>query len=675
MLPIYLSALALCLPQPATVGELPTTYAATIEDLAGPVDCAWDQSGDLIILERDAHRLRRLTPGGSSLETVALHGERGSGPGQLLFPQGLGLGPDGSIWVADTGNRRVVQFSPAGVFMGAINGSDEAGGHFLRPVDVAVRGGRVAVADAGAHGVFRFECEPDVAPGATSTPGATRTTGATDATPAAHNLRSLSMLGGHGSGEHDLLSPSGMAFDSIGDLVISDTENHRLLVFDRHGALLRDWGDWGWFPGLFSTPLGIAVLPGRGAGGPDAPEGNLLFVADQENHRIQVFNGAGEQRHRFGLHALKPGQGAGHLHYPCAVAIASDGARLAICEPLDDRVQLFRRARPGDAPPPKISDWQANSASAHFGTHLAAGGNLLAVVEPETHSILIYEDSWREPRKVTTIGGFGAPWGQFRRPGGLDWNPATRTLVVADRGNLRLQLFRLGSVDEEEPAYDARLARFVTGLDLSNFNRQRDESPNSAQPRLLEAGPLTWDEQDRLVMLDPLTANLFCFDEQMTIHYARETTLGAPRDLAMAGDGQTVLITDAALPGVAAISPTGQQTLLIDGAAGLIEPHGICVDEKGRIFVVDAAAHAIFRFQADGTPDGRWGGRGLGRMEFNRPRGITLAGGDRLVINDHGNHRLMTVSTDGEYLGIFGPRLYTHAARYPGITPANGAQR
>ncbi len=647
----------------AVTGDLPTTFDLTITDLRGPVDCAWTADGELIVLERDGHRLQRLAVGVKARKTRATWGERGAGPGQLLFPEGLGLGPDGSIWVADTGNRRVVQFSPEGIFLGALDGSGAAGGPFLRPVDVAVRAGRLAVADAGAHRIHRFECDPGAAPAAAPGPG---------------NLAPIPSLGSHGGGENELLSPAGVAFDGGGNLIVSDTENHRLRLFDEHGILLKGWGDWGWFPGLFSTPLGLATAAGRGpldADNADIPDRELIFVADQENHRIQVFNGAGELRHRFGLHALKPGQGAGHLHYPQAVAVSPDGSRLALCEPLDDRLQIFRRARPGDPPPPQTPDWQANSASAHFGTRLAAGGNLLAVIEPETHSILAYEDSWREPRKVTTLGGFGAPWGQFRRPAGLNYNPVTHTLAVSDRGNRRLQLFRLDEVDAESPAYDARLARFVNGLDFERLGSADHRLLRQAQAHLIEPGPLAQNAAGELLMLDLLTGALLRFDEQLTPLGLLQASLRLPRDLAVAGDGKTVLITDAALPGVVAISPAGTQTLLIDGAAGLLEPHGICVDGQGRIFVVDAGAHALFRFLSDGTPDGSWGTRGLGRLEFNRPRGVTLDGSGRLVINDHGNHRLMTVSTSGEYIGIFGPRLYTHAARYPGITPENGAQR
>jgi sugar lactone lactonase YvrE len=591
------------------------------------------------VLERDAHRVRRLTADGT---TVRTWGGRGSGDGELLFPQGLGLAPDGCVWVADTGNRRVVRFSGDGEFLSSFDGSGTEQGPFLRPVDVAIRAGRVAVADTGHHGVLRFNDE----------------------------LEPLFMLGGHGTEECRLMSPSGVAYDHQGNLVVADTENHRVRVYDREGVLVTGWGDWGWYPGLFSTPVSVAVRDG------------LVFVADQENHRVQVFDGKGELVHRWGLHALKPGQGEGHLHYPSAVAISCDGSYAAVAEPLDDRVQIFRRARSGDAPPPKVPDWRANSASAHFGTQLAAGGNLLAVIEPETHSLLIYEDTWLEPRQVTILGGFGSPWGQFRRPAGIDWDPATSTLTVSDRGNRRLQLFRICDVDRVSPDYDPRLGRFLTGVDLEQLDEMMSRGSHTSgksRDRVLEPGPILRNREGDLILLDPVVRNLLFFNSKLELLGQLRTSLRDPRDLAMAGDGETILATDAAIPGVVALGRENPGTLLVGPGGGvrtgLIEPHGICVDGKGRIWVVDTGAHALFRFRADGTPDGRWGRRGIGRMEFNKPRGVTLDGQGRLVVVDHGNHRLMTVSDEGEYVGVFGPRLYTYAARYPDAKPANGADR
>jgi len=76
---------------------------------------------------------------------------------------------------------------------------------------------------------------------------------------------------------HTALSPAG-------DLYISDGYgNARIHKFDPAGRLLFSWGEPGTDPGQFNIPHNICC---------DA-EG-WVYVADRENHRIQVFDGNGK---------------------------------------------------------------------------------------------------------------------------------------------------------------------------------------------------------------------------------------------------------------------------------------------------------------------------------------------------------------------------------------------
>jgi DNA-binding beta-propeller fold protein YncE len=73
-----------------------------------------------------------------------------------------------------------------------------------------------------------------------------------------------------------------------GDIYIADGYgNHRVVVFDKTGRYLRQWGSTGTGPGQFGA---------TGGGHPHcvvfSPEG-LLYVCDRPNHRIQVFDKMG----------------------------------------------------------------------------------------------------------------------------------------------------------------------------------------------------------------------------------------------------------------------------------------------------------------------------------------------------------------------------------------------
>jgi DNA-binding beta-propeller fold protein YncE len=76
---------------------------------------------------------------------------------------------------------------------------------------------------------------------------------------------------------HTALSPQG-------DLYVSDGYgNSRVHTYAPNGTLLRSWGEPGTDPGQFNIPHNICC---------DAD--GWVYVADRENHRVQVFDGNGK---------------------------------------------------------------------------------------------------------------------------------------------------------------------------------------------------------------------------------------------------------------------------------------------------------------------------------------------------------------------------------------------
>jgi uncharacterized protein (TIGR03437 family) len=104
-----------CSPLAAEVGALLT-------DLCTPEGLVFDAGGNLIIAERDAHRIRRLRFDTGIIETVAgsRSGEAGfGGDGALALqallyePRGLAIDPAGNIYIADGRNHRIRVLSGA----------------------------------------------------------------------------------------------------------------------------------------------------------------------------------------------------------------------------------------------------------------------------------------------------------------------------------------------------------------------------------------------------------------------------------------------------------------------------------------------------------------------------------------------------------------------------------
>ncbi len=163
------------------------------------------------------------------------------------------------------------------------------------------------------------------------------------------------------------------------------------------------WGDYGFFPGLFASPRGIAVHQG------------LLLVAEAFSHRVQAFDLDGSFLYQWGLHAVVPREGEGKIHYPQGVAVAPDGSFVAVVEPFEDRCQLFGPLGGQDESAP-VSP-APSSAVSHFGPQLDVSGRWLAVHEPEQGSLSIFDLSHEVPILVSTVGEPGRRVGQLSRRG------------------------------------------------------------------------------------------------------------------------------------------------------------------------------------------------------------------------------------------------------------------
>jgi DNA-binding beta-propeller fold protein YncE len=148
-------------------------------------------------------------------EVVRKIGSLGTEPGQLRLPTNLALGPDGNLYVTDTGNFRVQKLSPDGAVLGTFGAAGDGPGMFTRPKGIAVdAAGRIYVADAAFENVQVFDPE----------------------------FRLLLVLGGPGSGPGDLALPAGVAVTATVPAIYRDLADprfdaqHLVLVVSQYGA-------------------------------------------------------------------------------------------------------------------------------------------------------------------------------------------------------------------------------------------------------------------------------------------------------------------------------------------------------------------------------------------------------------------------------------------------------
>lgn len=208
---------------------------------------------------------------------------------QLKSPQGLiRVGPD-AVWIADTFHNRLIRWHPERGEAHPLGRLGKGRGEFINPTDAAWVGDRVWVVDSlnsrlhefsragtwlGLKNVGGLEYPRSIT--YCSEAGlavSEQILGRIRVLDAAGEIRwEVERAGGHVS------QPAWIRWHE-GELYVADVGRHQVLVFSRAGKLVRSWGHLGLEAGGLNHPYALSII-----------EGSLCAVADAGNHRIQFYS-------------------------------------------------------------------------------------------------------------------------------------------------------------------------------------------------------------------------------------------------------------------------------------------------------------------------------------------------------------------------------------------------
>ena len=226
-------------------------------------------------------------------------------------------------------------------------------------------------------------------------------------------------FGKKGSGEGMLNNPMGVAVTVKDEVAVADNQNHRVQVFDGDGTFLRSFGHTGKNAGEFENPTGIAIDKDR-----------KILVSECFNHRVQIFSWEGRHLGSFG------GQGSldSQLFHPCGLSLDSAGNVIVA----DSGNKLIKIFTPDGKFVMKIGG-QGLEGSFRFPIHCVQCGEYFIVSDSNEHCIKAFN---REGHFQYKFGKRGKGDGEFNYPRFLSVTQS-KHLLVCDEDNHRIQVFAL----------------------------------------------------------------------------------------------------------------------------------------------------------------------------------------------------------------------------------------
>ncbi len=466
---VFTFTTAITLPQPVYSATIGVTGVATVTNagFSSPYQIAFDSSNRMYVSDNGNHRIQRCqyTGGGWQCSTfLGIGGVYGSDLTHLFYPTGIFIDSSDNIYIADSGNYRVLKCSLAGtcsLFAGVSGEQGNDNNHFQYPFDIALDStANVYISDYGNHRVQKYANDGTYLQtiGSTNQPYITDTIRfnnpqSVTATPdegllvienggyrviklnaAGERQWTIGQAGVYGNDNAHFgnwwASLEGVpAIDRNGRIYIADTGNNRIQIFDENGQYLATLGSSGNGPKQFSCPAGVAINPVN----------EDIYILDKCHQRIQVLASDLTYKGQIGETDVH-GTDNEHFSDPWGIAISSNGT-VFVADSGNHRVQKCVFHNPG------YTCTTFAGETSVYASDFAHLHPLAVAIDAEDR--VYVADEWNIRIQVfdtngaylTTIGGrWGDDVNEMNSPSGVAVD-AAGNVYVADRLNQRIKKY------------------------------------------------------------------------------------------------------------------------------------------------------------------------------------------------------------------------------------------